>query len=104
MDNNDKTVDLDLTELTVQDLQTIQTELQEFLNTSLYKTFLRMCRTYKSGLTDLALKADLKGVESLFTREQLFGESLGWSNMQDAFTDLLVEVTETINTKHKPAN
>lgn len=97
--NNDKTLDLDLDALTVQALEVLQLELQEFLNTKLYATFQQSCRTLKHSLVDAALKSELRGVESLFVREQLFGESTGWSNMESFFDDLSEEIAKTLKTK-----
>jgi len=94
--------EINLEELTTQKLEILQVELQEFLNSPLYQVFIQACFTLKVSLVDSALKADLKGVESLFLREQLFGESVGWENMQTLFSDMLAEVTELLNKKNKP--
>lgn len=96
-----QSLEFSLEDLTIAELETLQVELQQFFDTSLYKTFLLLCDHNKQTMMDEVLNSSLRGVESLFTRESVMGESRGWKNMQQLFIELVEDVTTNIKRKTK---
>lgn len=97
--NNDE---LDLSEYSIQALETIQIHIQEFVNSSAHEFFQLACRSQFRSLTQMALTARLSGVESLFTRESLLGEALNSDKFKDVFPQLLEDISNEITNRTKP--
>lgn len=95
-------IPLDLSELSQHELEVVKFELEQFFQTKLYQVFLSTCDSTKDNLLDSVLGASLRGVESLFTREAIMGESQGWKNMKQVFIELLETINDEIKRKHKP--
>lgn len=94
--------ELDFEEFTTQKLETIQLLLQEFLNSELATFFRLVCSNNNIQLNREAVRARLTGIESLFSRELIFGEALGWDNMSRAFDEMLDLVSSEIKKRDKP--
>lgn len=88
-----------MSECSKHDLEVIKSELEYFFTTKLYQTYLSVCLTTKTNLFDDVLGASLRGVESLFTREALLGESNAWNRMPQLFLELLEDLNNEIKKK-----
>ena len=91
--------EFDLSNLSKHELESIKFELEEFFQTKLYQIFLGICSSTKETILDAVLGTSLRGIETLFTREAVMGEALGWKNMQSVFLELLEDLTKEIQTR-----
>jgi len=91
----------EFSDYTTTQLETIRMELENLFETSLYTLFIRTCKDTRDGILTETLRATLRGVESLFTREQLFGEANAWDKVPQAFEELHLSLQSVIKQRNK---
>lgn len=87
---------LDLSKYSKHELEVIKSEIEWLFSTKLYHFFKEACRSNRLSLLDQILETNLKGIESIFTRESIMGEAQTWKRVDAVFTELLEDINNTI--------
>jgi hypothetical protein len=101
MENYDLKASDEFPDYSTASLETLRAELENFLETALYQLFIKTCQDTKEGILTATIRADLRGIESLFTREQLFGEASAWDKVPQAFEELHLSLMSVIKQRNK---